>query len=202
MASSSFVGTTRTVVRDASVEMMRGCEPRTALRSASISMPKPSNRASEVRADARRVLPYSGGERDDVGGPEVDRVRAEVAAQPVDVDVVGLFGVFVSGGDHLGDRPEIVLPAQSLQAGPLVEQVVDLVDGEPDDAVQVQHQAGIGVTAARPHHEALERRHAHRRVDGVPMADRRHRSAVAQVRHDLVHLVVGTSEELRGAMGT
>ncbi len=94
----------------------------------------------------------------------------------------------VIGGDHGVQVAEVADAGQSEDAGPPVQQVVDLVRRHPCVAQQVEHHAGVDVTAAGAHHQALQRRQAHRRLDRGAEADGRRRGAVSQVQDDLLHL--------------
>ena len=76
------------------------------------------------------------------------------------------------------------MPAgQPLQAGAVVQQILEAV-GVVAAAQQVQQHARVEVAGACAHHQPLQRRQPHRRVDGPAAAHRRRRGAVAQVEDD------------------
>ena len=67
----------------------------------------------------------------------------------------------------------------------MLERRAHLVDVEALALEQPQQQARVDAARARRHDEPLERREAHRRVDGAPVAHRGERRAGAEVaRHD------------------
>src|SRR5690606_40984883 len=78
-------------------------------------------------ADLGRVLADAGGEHDRVDAAEGGRVGADVLAQPVAVDLERERGGLVTGLRGLDEVAHVLPPGQTEHAGPLVEQVVDLV---------------------------------------------------------------------------
>ena len=56
--------------------------------------------------------------------------------------------------------------------------------GTPRCSMQPQQEAGVDAARPRGHHEAVERREAHRRVDRAPAGDRAQRRARAEVAGD------------------
>ena len=85
------------------------------------------------------------------------------------------------------------MPGEPLEAGSVMEQVLQLVD-RVAAAQQVQQDAGVDVAAAGAHDQPLEWRHPHRRVHRPAVADRGRRGAVAQVQHDQPQLVQRPTE--------
>ena len=170
--------------------------------------------ALEVRADAfARVgvaLADAAAEGDGVdAAPELDGVGAEVLAAALDEDVareprvrVARLGrgldlrtedasVFrkegrktpAGRGDVAHVRRDVREPEEARL---LVEERVDLV-GLLALVREEGEDARVDVAGARAHDEALEGREAHRRVDGLAVADAAHRRAAAEVEEDRVH---------------
>ena len=154
-------------------------------------------------ADDRVVLADARGERDDVDPAEHRVVGADVLAQPVQVDVERQ-----RARPRRRRRPascssrKSFSPAQPLEAGAAVEQVVDVVDATCP-ALRCRWMRTRGVDVARPgaHDQALQRGQAHRRLDRDAAADRRRRRAVAQVQHDLVEVLGPAPEHSRDLAG-
>src|SRR6202035_4408520 len=75
---------------------------------------------------------------------------------------------------------EIDLAEQPEHAGAVVEHRLDLVDTHLGRAPEVEHHAGVEITGAGAHHQALQRRETHCRVHRAPAGDRSRRRAVAR----------------------
>ena len=88
-----------------------------------------------------------------------------------------------------GDRP---------QTGLLVEHGVEPLGGHPRVPAQDGRDHGrVQVPGASSHHQARQGGVAHRRVVGGAVLDRRHRRAVAQVRHHAAEPLARDAQELR-----
>jgi hypothetical protein len=145
-----------------------------------------------VLADASR-------EREHIETSHHRGVGADVLLQPVHVDVEPDSCRGVAGSDESVHLTHVVVAGQALQAGPAVEQVVDLLDAHPRVAPEVHHDGWIDVTRAGPHDQSLEWGEAHRGVDGGAMHHRRGRCAVPEVQHDLAEVTRVAFEELGGS---
>jgi hypothetical protein len=203
IASSSFVGTTSTFTAESSEEITRGPSTPSSLllRDVVDDDAEVLQVSHRVAADAHVVLADAGGEHHCVETAQLQHERADVPADTVHVDVVGLLRVLVALVDELLNQAEVVGPGQPLQAGALVEQGVDLVDGHLALAVEVEDDAGVDVAGTRAHDQALQRGQAHGGVDGPAATDGGHRGTVAQVQGDLVDVVGVLAQDLRDQVG-
>ena len=82
----------------------------------------------------------------------------------------------------------------------IIERVVELIGVQAFLPQQVHEDARVNTAAAGAHHQALQRREAHRGIDAEAMAYRRHRGAVAQVGNDQTQILA--AEHLRRPGGT
>ena len=82
------------------------------------------------------------------------------------------------------ETERVVEAAERLQARFLVEHAVELVDGEAAIAQEVEERAGSTEPERVPIGNALERREAHRRVDGAAVPHGGDRAAAAEMADD------------------
>ena len=82
----------------------------------------------------------------------------------------------------------------------MVERVFQFVDAEPAVAQQLEHHARIERAGTSTHHQALERRHAHRRPYRPPAIDRANGAAAAEVGHDQAKASRISTQKLTGAL--
>ena len=94
------------------------------------------------------------------------------------------------------ERTKTSSSGQALEPRLLVQGPVDLVDGQAVRTLDVEERAGIDRARARRHRHALERREAHRRVDGAPVAHRRDRATAAEVTDDEAEIGLGAPQQL------
>ena len=76
------------------------------------------------------------------------------------IHVVGAPRVLVFAVNLFLEGTEVVHAAHAFEAGPSVEQVVDLVDGHAV-AGEVEDDAGVDVAGAGAHHDARQWGHSH-----------------------------------------
>ena len=82
-----------------------------------------------------------------------------------------------------------------------VEDGVHLVETDALATHDVGDNGRIDGAGTRTHHQALERREAHRRVDGLAVVHGRDGSAVAQMTGDEAEVPERASEQVRGLLG-
>ena len=113
------------------------------------------------------VLAHPGGERDDVGAAEHGQVGADVLAQPVDVDVEASCAPrHRRRCARCSSRKSISPPSPSMPECRLSSSSMSSTSCRR--RAQVEDDARVDVAAAGAHHQALERRQAHRGVDRRP----------------------------------
>ena len=83
----------------------------------------------------------------------------------------------------------------------MVQRLFDVPRREAVAALHVQHDARIERAAAGGHHQPVERREAHGRVDAAAARHGRSRAAVAEVADHQPQLLHGAAEQLGGAAG-
>ena len=91
------------------------------------------------------VLPDAGGEAQHVEMPQLGEVGAHVVLEPVHDHLEGQGRVFVSLTHELLEGAEVVGPGQPEQTRSLVEERIDLLDGQALLAVQERVQPGVDV---------------------------------------------------------
>ena len=174
-------GEASVLIRRGAVGLGRGCAPR---RARSRARRGRRGASSRTRGD---VLADPGGEDDGVGARRARRGRRRRTC--------GAGGSRRRTPSAPRSSPasiapqqvaEVVTAGQPLQAGAVVQQVLEPVDVEVAVAQQVQQHAGVEVAGAGAHDQPLQRRQPHRRVHRAAAADRGRRGAVAEVQHDLV----------------
>jgi hypothetical protein len=116
------------------------------------------------------VLAHPGGEGEHIQPAENGQVRADVVLEPVHVHLESELGRFITGRPPLLQLPEVVDPGHTLQARLFVQQGVDVTHGQAELVVQEGVQPRIHVAGASSHHQALQRRQAHRRLHRDPAA--------------------------------
>ena len=130
--------------------------------------------AGRPRPDLHRVLADPAREDERIEAAERGRHRRDARDEPVHVDVEGQRAALVARprpGEHLAHVAGA--PRQAEQAGLAVEGALGLLGSQARLAHDPQHEPGIDRARARRHHEALERREAHGRVDAAPARHRR-----------------------------
>ena len=146
------------------------------------------------------ILTDSCCEGDGIEAAEDEHVRAYETPNGVHIHVVGAPGVLVLAVNLFLEGAEVVHATHAFEAGPSVEEVVDLVDGHAITG-QVEDNARVDVAGTGAHHDARQWGHSHRGVHGVATTDGGDGSAVPQVKRDLVHLVRGFAQEIRYVLG-
>ena len=144
-----------------SVEIIRGPSAVAVLSPGSTTMP---SRPSPARQSALRrgsVLPDARREDQRITTAEDRQVGTDVLADPMAEDVVRRPRALIARIERGQQVPEVVHTGQALQPGPMMQQVLDVIDVV---AVPEQVHDHTGVDIARPgaHHQPFERRETHR----------------------------------------
>ena len=139
----------------------------------------------DALAQVRRVLADTRRHDHRVGARHGRVVAADGLLHLVNVHVDGQLRVFVAGRGRVEHIAHIAALARDAQdAALLVQDFVHLVERLALAAHDVRDDRGVDRTRARAHHQALERREAHGRVDGLAVVHGRDRTAVAQMARD------------------
>src|SRR3546814_8903691 len=132
--------------------------------------------------DLRVVLADPGGEDDTINAAERCGERAEFADSPPDEKLDSLLGLPVRVCRQ--DTNVTGYASNTKQAGFPVEQVVELVRAHAQMRLKVKHDARIDRPETRSHHQSIEGREPHGRVDALPVRHRAQARAVSEMRRD------------------
>ena len=150
----------------------------------SMRMPRSSRPVQMRSRTAAACLPNATGEHQAIHPAEGRDQRAEELSRLVAVERDGLR----RPGIVLLQRQEIAHVGARFrdteQPGLATEQRVERVGGHPMLSHEVDQQAGVEVAGTRAHHQAAQRREAHRGVDAAAMLDGGHAGAMPQVGND------------------
>ena len=178
--SSSLVGITHAETLLCGVR-----DPRAARRHSppsSSSTPSHADASADPLADLGRVLADAGGEHERVDPAEDRGQRADLLRRAVDEVVHGQAGLRLAAAEQVA---HVVADAGNPeQPGLLVEDVLDLLDREPELLEQIQHDAGVERARPGAHAQPVHGREAHRGVDALAVLQRAQAGAAAQVRDD------------------
>ena len=145
-----------------------------------------------------RFLPDASGKDDRVHPVHLCRIGADVLPDPVRIDIERQIALLVALLGRPLDIAHIVRQLrQSQHAALVVQQLVHLRWQQVLHPHQVQHQRRVDIPAPRPHHQPLQRRKAHARVDRPAPFHRRHTRPVPQVAGDDLQLIVRPPQDLR-----
>jgi hypothetical protein len=136
------------------------------------------------RAHLGSVLADAAGEHERLETVERGRHGSDPGAQPVEVDVEREHGrrlLPLGGRDH---RPHVGGAREAEEPRSVLERLGELALGHPGALEQPQDQPGVDTPGPRRHHQALERREAHRGVDAAAVAHGGQRGARAEVAGD------------------
>ena len=139
-------------------------------------------------ADVEAVFADAAREDDSVNARECHGEAADFAGEAVAEDVEGDLGALVAFACSLRKRTHVVRKTgEAEQAGFLVHEVVELVDGAVFFAVllsNVEEDCRVEATGAGTHDKAFERGEAHRGIDALAVQDGGAAGAVAEVSRD------------------
>ena len=151
------------------------------------------------------MLADAAGEDEHVEPAERRGHRGDPGPQPVHVDVEREPRLGLAGRRALDDRRACRrVPASPSSPERCSSVAASSAGRRPDVLLEPQDEARIDAARARRHHQALERREAHRRVDRAPVEDGRQRAPRAEVagRRGAARRAAGRAARRRGARRT
>ena len=121
-----------------------------------------------------------------IGPAHRSQKRADILPRPIakDLDSQAHAAVIVLLQFLFQDLHVIGQAGDAEQSGLRVQKRLDLVCGEPFLGCDEVDDRRVEIARARPHYQALKRRHAHRGVYGMAVTNCRGRAAVTQVECD------------------
>ena len=148
--------------------------------SSSSSAEEPQPRAG-AHTYLRGPLPHPAGERQCVQPAHRRGHRGDQGAKAVEVDVQGMAGRAVAGVAAAQQQAHVLRSRQREQAGVVGERALGLPRADRSLALGPQQRAGVDRSAARRHHQPVERAEPHGGVHGPPAGHRGERGSRAEV---------------------
>src|SRR6266536_2379698 len=153
-------------------------------------------------SDFGRILSDARCEHQRVDSTENRHHRADAGLQAVHVHVKRQLGALVPASQRSQNLPHIAGHSRdSPQTRVRVQYVVELLARQLTLSQQVSEDAGIQRPRAGPHHEAVERSEAHRRIHAVTVANSRQRATIPEMASHEPQVVQVSAEQLRCSVG-
>ena len=148
------------------------------------------------------MFAHTGGEDDDVYASHCGGIGTDVLLDAVVVHVECEGCTLVSGFESGTDFAHVAAHAADTEhSALLVQQVAHLVGGEAFVLHNLQHGAGVGVTAAGSHHQTFEGCESHGGVDALSAVDGADAGTVTDVAGDNLLVLLLHAEEFAHAVG-
>ena len=138
-------------------------------------------------------------ESDDVDATHDDCVSAHVLAHAMCIQRDRQPAAFIAAAARASISRMSCVPSSPFRPDSELSRRSKALRSYPPFAHQVQQDSRIDIAAARSHHQALERRHAHAGLDAATILDRCHARAVAEVAGDYAQILRNGTQAGRNA---